>query len=272
MKDYEMDLYDLETLIRTGRECCFGCQKVFRNTNERLEEIYEEFDFRGKDVFTVMSSADQVFSAYYLGANRVDTFDHNPTTYYYFYLRKWFLMYYQKNILNGNSKILQKVLIKQNRELEEEREVARVWNELFGKCDDISRLFIDDIYDWNVPYVQDIKRTIEIIKDKQANFTRLNLFKEIQVDKKYDIVILSNILESISPESEANQIVCQNFRKILKENGIVICSILNDKYENKFVESEAFKPYFDYSLSLKKRHNNYVGKEMPLYYTYQKKS
>lgn len=271
MRDYDLDLYDLESLIKYGNPYVYNpCKKVFKNTNERLTEIYENIDFNEKDVFCVMSSSDQVFSAYYLGAKNVDTFDYNLTPYYYFYLRKWYLMFYKKYIINEESNCLLKTLSMYDFNIDEEKQVYRIWKEILTNYKNISNIFINDIYDWNVPFKNEEEKLINIIKDKQANFRKINIFKELETNKKYDIVILSNILEG-DYYSKSYEIISANLNKLLKEDGIVICSILNDKYQNRMKEREEFKPYFSYYLSDKKAYNNYLQREEYLYYIYSKK-
>lgn len=273
IRDYEMDLFGLEPLIRHGEDSyACGCNRTYMNTNERLKDIYSNFDFNGKDVFSVMSSADQVFSAYYLGAKSVDTFDRNWTCYYNFYLKKWFLMYYKDYILDTDSKKLLKALKMCDISSEEEKNVCKVWEELFIKYSDISKIFHSkDIYTWNLPFENDIEGLVKLIRYKKANYVDLNLFRNVNVDKKYDIVILSNILEYLSPDSPLNQVICNNLSKILNKEGIVICTILNDGYGRYMVERDNFKAYFDYFVSDKKGYNNIAKKEFPMYYVYVKK-
>lgn len=251
-----------------------GCNQIYKNTNERLKDIYEQFDFSQKNVFSVLSSSDQTFSAYYFEANNVDTFDNNWTTYYYFYLKKWYLMYYHEHIIDTKSKKLLNSLSMYDISCEEERKVYNVWKDILLKYNEISQIFYsDNFYDWNLPYNQDVTKLINTIKYKQANFTELNIFKKIQTRKKYDIIVLSNILENVHPESEFNMVLCQNLNSILNENGIAICSILNDRYKDcKLVNGrKTFSTSFNYEVSQIRGYNNRLNKDMPLYYVYKKK-
>ena len=275
MRDYEIDLFGLDPLIRYGTDYLFcGCSQTYKNTNERLADIYSKIDFNNKNVFSVLSSSDQVFSAYFLGATNVDTFDSNWTTYYYFYLKKWNLMFYCNYILETKSNDLLDSLAMYDVNCWEERKVYEVWKKLLLKYDDISKLFYgNDLYEWNVPYNQDIKQLIDSIKDKQANFVELNIFRKFQMDKKYDIVILSNILEYIYPDDAVNLILSDNLRSILNDDGIIICSVLNDRYFDSLAKGRnAFNLHFTYEQTGMCGYNNYLKKEMPLYYVYRKKS
>ena len=62
------------------------CFKMYKGTNENLTKIFRRYDFKDKDVLSVLSSSDQMMSSYYLGASNVDTFDRNFTPYLFFYL------------------------------------------------------------------------------------------------------------------------------------------------------------------------------------------
>lgn len=274
MRNYEIDLFGLDPLIKYGDDyfSC-GCNQTYKNTNERLKEIYKQFDFNKKNVLSVLSSSDQVFSAYYLGATNVDTFDTNWTTYYYFYLKKWYLMFYHNHILETSSQKLLNSLSMYDINCEEEREVQKIWKKLLSKYNDLSKLFYDDyFYEWDVPYNQDINKLIDSLKDKKANFTELNLFKEIQIEKKYDIVILSNILEYLHPDDDINLVLSENLRKVLNEKGIIICSILNERYDElKTKTRKNFNSYFTYEISNICGYNRCLNKDMPLYYVYRKK-
>ena len=218
MRDFEGDLSGLGSLINNGSDyLLYGCDRTYKNTNERLKEILEQFDFNQKNVLSVLGSSDQIFSSYYLGASNVDSFDINWTPYYYFYIRKWFLMFYCRYILETESAILLNSLSMYNAGSEEEVKVHEVWEKLLLKYRDISKIFHKNIlYDWDVPYSQDIKRLIDSIKNKQANFSEIDIFADFQTERKYDIVILSNILETVYPDDEKKFSTKQQFKKIIK--------------------------------------------------------
>lgn len=275
MRNYEIDLFGLDPLVNYGRDYLFcGCNKVYKDTNERLKDIYSQFDFKGKNVYSVLSSGDQVFSAYYFGARNVDTFDNNWATYYYFYLKKWYLMFYHKETIRTQSEILLNSIEMYDKDSEEERNVYKIWKELLLKYANIEDCLIrNDFYDHNVPYCQDITPLLKVIKNKRANFTELNIFKRLKNPKKYDIVILSNILENVYPEDEYNRVLCQNLDDLLNEDGVVICSVLNDRYRDCDLERgrAAFRDNYTYELSDVCGYNMRLNKEMPLFYTYKKK-
>lgn len=61
--------------------------QIYPFTTENLKAELEPFDFTGKDILTVMGSGDQVFEYFLKGARSIDTFDVNPLTEPYYYLK-----------------------------------------------------------------------------------------------------------------------------------------------------------------------------------------
>ena len=96
-KDIYLKDYLVSRVISFGKEIP-GYGRVYYRTNEDLDTIYRDLDFHKKKVLSVLASSDQVFTARYLGAEQVDSFDKNRLTIYYYYLRKYdvydFLLYH----------------------------------------------------------------------------------------------------------------------------------------------------------------------------------
>ena len=63
--------------------------KIFSQTNENLDALFKNFDFKNKEVLSVLGSSDQMLASYYYGAKSVETFDRNLYAAYYTYFRKW---------------------------------------------------------------------------------------------------------------------------------------------------------------------------------------
>ena len=68
--------YLVSRIISFGKEIP-GYGRVYYRTNEDLDTIYRDLDFHKKKVLSVLASGDQVFTARYLGAEQVDSFDKN---------------------------------------------------------------------------------------------------------------------------------------------------------------------------------------------------
>jgi len=220
--------------------------QLYQNTNEDLTNVLSVTDFKGKEVLSVMASADQVFSAYYLGANSVDTFDTNRIAYYYFYLRKWCLIKYKEVVIPNHLKKILEALEMYDDSKEEEM-VSYFWRKVIDKCIDRNIDFFNNYYlfdfpnaGWTVPYSQDIDKMVEIISSKKANFMHQNIFLPINSNKKYHIIILSNILEFMLQKEQDTLI--SNLHQLLLDDGIVICSNLrnNQSKEYKVLEQNGF--------------------------------
>ena len=90
-KDIYTKDYLVSRLISMGKTVDGYC-KLYYQANENLVDFLD-VDFASKDVFSVLASSDQVLTARYLDAHKVDAFDFNRLTLNYFYLRIWSLQY-----------------------------------------------------------------------------------------------------------------------------------------------------------------------------------
>ena len=93
---------------------------------------------------------------------------------------------------------------------------------------------------WSVPYTTD-EKMLSIVASLKLSFKEYDIFKEIDETKKYDVVILSNILEFMSEEVEETTIT--NLNKLLKRNGFVLCSSVrkDDPIKINLFEKNGFK-------------------------------
>ena len=64
---------------------------IYPFANENLIGILNQFDFKDKNCLTVLGSSDQMLDMCLRGAVSITTFDINPLTEYYYYLKKAFL-------------------------------------------------------------------------------------------------------------------------------------------------------------------------------------
>lgn len=224
MTEIEEDIFDIKEAMYSH----YYKYQLYKNTNEDLNNVLSVTDFFGKEVLSVMASADQVFSAYYLGAVSVDTFDRNKYAYYYFYLKKWcFIKYRNIEIPDNPKKILEALELHDNSE--EEKKVYSLWKEVLEYCIERNQEFTSNRYlfspsedGWSVPYCNDKDKMAKIISFKKANFTHFNIFLPINCKKKYNIIILSNILEFMEEYQQATTI--SNLHSLLTRDGVIICS------------------------------------------------
>lgn len=200
--------------------------KLFFHTNEDFDRLFENIDFKEKNVLSVLSSADQMFMAYNLGANRVDVFDKNRLTLYYYYFRNWAIKYYGNvypyMILYNDYKKMERLLNIVQVKSRQEKKALLFWKRL---CKDkylFSSLFIEDIDSMPFEDCEELKKII----DKDIKFYNVDFFKKVRIKNKYDIIIFSNILEW-SGESERKLTVARdNLNNLVNDNGLVICSEL----------------------------------------------
>lgn len=68
----------------------FDCLYPF--CNENIGELFSYFDFRDKNVLSVLASSDQILDMHLRGAKNITTFDINWMTKYYYYLKKAAIM------------------------------------------------------------------------------------------------------------------------------------------------------------------------------------
>lgn len=201
-----------------------GCQKVYFETNEDLDDIFKYIDFDDKDVLSVLSSSDQLFKLGFYNTKSIDTFDKNIFTYYYYYMRIWtikcFGQLYPTGLILNDYLWIEGLLSSIVPKSIEERNALLFWSSLFEKHVDFSKLFIRDS-ERCLNYSRDVD-SCKIPDD--FNFSHMNLFKKQVFDKKYDIAVISNILEWSNGDSRFLEILNENLDRLLKKNGLVLCS------------------------------------------------
>ena len=257
-------LYDVDIaskLINGEKVENYG--RIFYSSSENLDGILDKVDVFGKDVLTVLGSSDQYFYAYYYGANSVESFDINKMTMYYYYLRLWGIRYLNMFYpdIHNHLYIYNLLKLVECSCLDEE-EAYNFWNN-----------YIINIYPFDTQrlfYVNgNIKNNIDINKLNCNICDKKNIFYHSDIsikftDKKYDVIMLSNMLEFCSDL----EVIRNNINGLLKDNGIVVCSnILTNGLEEYYVFSELFKRE---SLGTYKN-SDYFGMEFPLGYVYRKK-
>ncbi len=230
--------------IKNDARNFINSDEIYYNSNEKLNIIYNNFDFNGKNILSVLGSGDQAFNLINRGAKKVDLFDRNKMTIYFFYLRKWIIeylnMYYYKKYLNSNFiKDLLKMVIPKT----------------------------EGMKDNNIRNLSKIK---EFIKQNDFLFRNMDITEDISVDEKYDYLILSNISEWLC-YSDYDKIwrFTNNVFDLLENDGIAICSTLwvNDcdgRVRN------IFKRKFDICTLKKKPKFKYGGNYYPGYYLVKK--
>ena len=235
--------------------------KLYYSTNENLDELFKYIDVKDKDVLTVLSSSDQYFYCCYNGANSIDSYDINKLTKYYYYLRLWGIkyldMFYPSEDLFKNHIYIYELLKLVNCNNKDEKEAYEFWNNYIRKVFpfDNGNLF----YKSNRKKgISDIDKLNESIRKNKFNFYNSDI-KNISSNKKYDVIITSNILEYCS--FDTIKIIRDKLNDLLVDDGIIVCSNIMYRYNS---GNSIFREMFD-CVELP-----YVD-NYPLGYVYKKK-
>ncbi len=243
--------------------------KIYYSSNEYLDELFQHFSVKDKDVLTVLGSSDQLFHAYHHGAYKVDTFDINCLTKYYHYLRRWRILYENHYYLPDNifrsHRSLEKLLRKVKCRDEEESEAVLFWKEFLSRMNPSK---CSDLYCYIKPSnkIQRLKTIREQLTKQDFTFYNFNLFDTVSCNRKYDVIITSNVLE-YGQNSLRLVKGRDNLNKLLRRGGQVVCShfIFSSLSVPFLDEREIFEENFDY-YEFPKSKNSF-----PLGYTYVKK-
>ena len=93
MLNYKEDFKETELLLNENIKHDYY-DRLYFSSNERLEDIFSYFDFKNKDILSVIGSGDQAISFYLNDVNKVDLFDINRLAIYYYYIRIWAMYNY----------------------------------------------------------------------------------------------------------------------------------------------------------------------------------
>ena len=234
-------LYDIYRAFKVefGKEYR-DCRRIYPNTNEDLNALFKNFTVKDKDVFSVLGSSDQVLSSFYLGAKSVDSFDVNKLTIYYYYLRKWLITYLREEYIKEeyfkNGKYLIELIVGINPISEDENKAKLFWLNYLARRERIDKeLFLHTHNNYKNVFDNDLENLSHKIKD--LRFYNYDFSKKIVLNKKYDVIILSNILECLENPKEL-LVARDNIERLLKDDGICVCSHVMETKENDFHKEE----------------------------------
>ena len=246
---------------------------VFINSNENLSGLFDSFSVVDKNILTVVGSGDQYFWSRFKGAASVDTFDLNRLSIYYLYLRKWLIKYCDSFYLNivGTEKIssiLPDILSKVKCQSENEFDAFNFWL-LFIQNN--SNLTFEDFFNLckcsSSTEISDTSKLGSIISSDDISFFEQDLSGELTIPKKYDIVIISNILEHLTLNRKKIEACRDNLYSLLNDGGEAICTyLLTCSFDppTQF-QNDIFREKFDVHDLYPSDSNYYVG------YSYVKK-
>lgn len=211
-----------------------GYAEIYTKSNENLKDLFKYFSVKDKNVLSVLASSDHVFTAYYLGAKSVDTFDLNYLTEYYYYLRKWLIEYkgeFHPDIdrVMEDSSWIKELLVLVNYLGAKEEIAYKYWSlyteQMVGKTGASIFKFSCGKYE---TVVDDVLKMRNLLRNKELHFIQENISETIDKSKKYDVIILSNILEYFSYDIGRLERVRDNLFDILEDDGQIIASHLMD--------------------------------------------
>ena len=251
--------------------------RIYQKSNEYLKFIFNNIDVLGKDVLTVLGSTDQFFAFVDKKAKKIDAFDINPLTEYYYFLRKWC---FAKNIcypLEIKDVVIKEIIKKVEANSLEEMWAKEFWSEFYQNKDSNEYLFYKTKYEkeWDFPLESVVLDFRKLEKESKSNikFYNIDIFKKNTFSCKYDVVFMSNILQRAQFDSEKLKICADNLDRVLHSGGVVLCTNFIDNYRiyEKISEFEQEMMGDGFSYEEKRGYNPIFYTEMPVYYTYKKK-
>ena len=232
----------LSSRIISQNKSVNGYGKIYYQVNEDLIDSCLSADFRNKNVLSVLSSGDHVLTSRFLDANNVDAFDINRLTLYYFYLRIWTIKYRRvlyPQILNGNTKWLASLLSQVVPSNEFEKKALFFFKEHLKNGTKLDNLFFDVDMQPQGRTIYTQPEELDDCLNPELSFYQLDLFKKIQLQDTYDIVLISNILEWARNDERKLRIAAENLSRLLSPNGTVICSRIINKSDDEFAKEKA---------------------------------
>lgn len=237
-------------------------QSVYMFTTENIRGILRSVDVRGKDILTVSASGDHIFNMLLAGAKNVESYDVNYFAKYLFYFKeaavktleyKEFLDFFFPKMLPFGCKLFDydtflRVLVNIR-----DVDAKEFWKRIFayvnfdGAFLYSSALFFPNLYSKSTyiacnDYLRN-ESNYKALQVRLANydykFSLVNIFGDFEelIEKKYDFIYLSNILDRIRGENEvdcANKVeeVVDRLKMYLKDDGTLgVCYLycyLND--------------------------------------------
>ncbi len=253
--------------------------RLYDRSNENLVELFRIYDVSDQDILTVLASSDQLFSCYSMNPRSVDTFDKVYITMYYYYLRKWIIKYQKHTypshlFFYDHDMELYQLICDINPDDIQENEARIFWKTYLEYNDYHTSNYLFNIALADQPRPFNIHSDFfNKIFDKPLNFTCFDLFMPMELNKKYDVVILSNMLEYAQ---NIEQLKCarDNIETFLRDDGIVICTYKIAKHTSPKHLRE-LQTMTSGNLCVMDAYHEYYeplfGKKMDLAYSYQLK-
>lgn len=210
-------------------------RKIYYFSNEKIDNILKNVNIDNKKILSVLASGDQAFHFYDRGAKKVDLFDKNKLTIYYYYLRRWSIIYLDRYYPNYDDldfkfdidfiKQLIKNVVPRD---ENEASALEYWKMFVEKYtdDNIDNLFYlpDDRNDLRKNNILNVSRIKKRLLDDDFIFYDKDFSWNVDVDEKYDLIYVSNIPEWIYYKQGIIhlEIFKYNLLRALNKGGLVL--------------------------------------------------
>ena len=224
---------------------------LYSRTNEDLKRLFEIIDVRNKNVLSVLSSSDYLFSALYKEAGNIETFDINRITYRYYFLRKWLI---QNGYLDAGKVCTQdifKIISSIKTDNQCEKDSVLFWKYFFNlsrcKKDHLyyyDNLFID-VAAKKMIYEDNLGDVSSILDGYNLQFKHMNVCNGFNSDKKYDVIFLSNIMDYNRNSKSRIGDIRDNLDDLLTDDGIIVMAHFNF-FLGFNIEKDVFNETFDY--------------------------
>lgn len=217
---------------------------IYFSSNERLRDIFSNYELRNKRCLTSIGSGDQAFHLLNRGARSVDVFDINKFAIYYYYLRRWCIEYLNKYYPNNSitNVFIIDLIICVNPRSEDEKNALEFWKRyVCCYCDYVTKNIVCRGEKNNlIPNLDKLQRRM---KDN-FNCYNVDITNDIScIDSKYDYIFKSNISEYVH-DKESLIRYRDNLYSLLKDNGKVISTFIMSR-SMPYYEYEVFKDKFE---------------------------
>lgn len=224
-------------------------------TNENIKGYYSKIDFKDKNILIVTSSGDHILNALLNDVKSIDAFDTNPLAKYYSELKiaaikalsleEFIIFFYNKNNLLVNKHYFSKEIYnKIKKHLKDDYKLF--WDYVFENFDKKSiiksHLFTDDFLDLkNLLRVNsylnedNYYKLREVLNKKNINYYDCSFQNIINLNKKYDVLILSNIAAFF--ENEYYKESLKEFKNIIdkisnEDAQVIVCYLYYNMLNN----------------------------------------
>ena len=244
MSNYKEDVLKAYSLLSNEVSVFSNWSWVFYSTNEDIKELIKYFDLKDKSVLSVLASGDQALHLLNSGAGKVDVFDKNSLTLYYFYLRIWTIRYMNRFYpdIHLNYDFVKELLQRVVPENSDEENAYNYWKTILKSKyrKRLSKLIYKsgeaDSHIYDLDYLKDR------LENYNFKFNSIDITEDCDFEEKYDVIYTSNIVDWIKYDSSLVKKYRDNLYNGLKDNGIVISSLMTSDSINEIgIFEEKFK-------------------------------